>query len=274
MTKVRNVLVGPVLFVVLAGVASCGGGGGGDSPAAPQGQATVFRSASLSGAQEVPPVTTMATGRGAVAVNPTTLAITGGVTFTGLSGAPTGAHIHRADTSIVFGLDQAADNATATVPANTVLSAADYAQLLAGTLYFNVHTVANTNGEIRGAITGTTGVTVGLATPNGGQEVPPNASTAVGRGILVVDSTTREILIAYVTHNVIGANAAHIHAGIPGVIGGIRITLNLGTNVATAAQGAVMTAQDMADLAINYLYFNVHSPTYPDGEIRGQITVQ
>jgi len=273
-TKVRNALIGLFVVAFLAGVASCGGGGGYDSTPASQGQATVVRSTSLTGAQEVPPVVTAATGRGAVVVNPTTMEITGGVTFTGLSGNPTGAHIHRADTNIVFGLVQAVDNATATVPAGTVLSGADYAELLAGTLYFNVHTAANPNGEIRGQITGTTGVTTGLATLNGAQEVPPNASMATGRGTLVVDSTTREILIGYVTHNVAGANAAHIHTGIPGVIGGVRVTLNLGTNVATAPQGATMTAQDMADLAINYLYFNVHNPTYPDGEIRGLIAVQ
>ncbi len=34
-------------------------------------------------------------GVGGVVVNPTTRAITGGITFSGLTGAPTGAHIHR-----------------------------------------------------------------------------------------------------------------------------------------------------------------------------------
>lgn len=215
------------------------------------------------------------TGRGAVVVNPTTLEITGGITFTGLTGAPTGAHIHRADTNIAIGLVQAADNATATVPANTVLSSADYAELLAGTLYFNVHTAANGNGEIRGQITGTTGVTAGLATLNGAQETPSNASAATGRGTIVFDSTTRAILICYDTHNVAGANASHIHTGAPGVAGPADVVvLTAGTNVYTAPVPTTLTAQQVTDLSAGNTYFNVHSATYAGGEIRGQIAVQ
>ena len=48
----------------------------------------VIRSASLTGAQEVPPTGATGTGRGAVIVNPTTKEITGGITFAGLTGAP------------------------------------------------------------------------------------------------------------------------------------------------------------------------------------------
>lgn len=354
MTKIRNVLIGLLVSVVVSGVASCGGGGGYGDSATPtytvggtisgsagtvvlqlngggnlsmpapgsftftgalvsgttynvtliaanqtctvtngagtvsganitnvtiactaQTTQIVIRSASLSGAQEVPPVTTAGTGRGAVVVDPTdpmNIRITGGITFTGLTGAPTGAHIHRGDGTPFISLS--ADNASASVPAGTTLSSADYAELLAGTLYFNVHTAMNVNGEIRSQINVQGGVITGLATLNGAQEVPPNVSTATGRGTLVIDSATREVLIAYLTHNVAGANAAHIHTGTSGYVGGVRVGLNLGTSVATAPQGATLTAQDLADLALNYLYFNVHSPTYPDGEIRGQIAVQ
>src|SRR6267378_3301542 len=117
-----------------------------------QGTQKVIRSALLNGAQ----AGTMATGTGAggVVVDPTTKEITGGITFAGLTGVRTGAHIHRADASIAIALVLAADNATATVPAGAtsgtgpVLSNADYAELLAGTLYFNVHTMANGGGEI------------------------------------------------------------------------------------------------------------------------------
>src|SRR5713226_9631290 len=123
MKNVRSILIGLMVSAVLVGVASCGGGGGGGSSMPAAAAATVIRSASLTGAQEVPPTGATGTGRGAVVVDPTTMAITGGITFTGLTGNPTGAHIHRLNTSIVVGLVQAADNATATVPAGTVLSA-------------------------------------------------------------------------------------------------------------------------------------------------------
>src|SRR5712691_2788704 len=246
----------------------------------------VIRSASLTGAQEVPPTGATGTGRGAVVINPTTREITGGISFTGLTANPTaGAHIHRADNTIVFGLDQTADIATtATVPAGTtpatgqVLSVNDYAELLAGTLYFNVHTVANPGGEIRGQINIQGGVIAGLAPLNGAQE--GNTSTATGRGTIVLDSTTRAILIAYVTHNVAGANAAHIHTGAPGVSGPANVvTLTAGTNVYTApvsttATPTTLSAQNVTDLNAGNTYFNVHSGTFPNGEIRGQIVVQ
>src|SRR5712691_3945423 len=240
----------------------------------------VIRSASLTGAQEVPPTGATGTGRGAVVVNPTTKEITGGVTFTGLTGAPTGAHIHRANGDIAISLVLAADNATATVPAGAtpatgpVLSDADYAELLAGTLYFKVHTTMNSGGEIRGQINIQGGVTAGLAPLNGAQE--GTTSTATGQGTIVFDSTTRDILICYVTHNVSGANAAHIHTGAPGVSGPANVvTLTAGTNVYTAPSPTTLTTQNVTDLDADNTYFNIHSPApYTNGEIRGQIVVE
>ena len=236
----------------------------------------VIRSALLNGAQAG--TTATGTGVGGVVVDPTdpmNIKITGGITFSGLTGNPTvGAHIHRADNTIVFGLDQTANIATtATVPAGTVLSSADYAELLAGTLYFNVHTPMNSGGEIRGQINIQGGVIAGLAALDGAQE--GNASTATGRGTIVLDSATRQILTAYATHNVSGATVAHIHTGAPGVSGPPDVvTLTLGTNVVTAPQGATITMQNVTDLNAGNTYFNVHSGTFPNGEIRGQIAVQ
>jgi len=241
----------------------------------------VIRSALLNGAQENPPVTTAATGVGGVIVNPTTKEITGGITFTGLTGVPTGAHIHRANGDIAIALVLAADNATATIPAGTtvatgpVLIDADYAELLAGTLYFNVHTAMNSGGEIRGQINLQGGVLAGLAALDGTQA--QTASTAVGRGAVVVDSATRQILTGYATHNVISPSAAHIHTSAPTRDGNIEVGLTLGTNVVTASQGAMFTATDVQDLNANYLYFNIHSAncmTCGGGEIRGQILAQ
>ena len=247
---------------------------------AAQGTEKVIRSARLDGAQ----AGTMATGTGAggVIVDPTTKEITGGVTFTGLTGAPTGAHIHRANGTIAIGMVLAADNATATLPAGTtagtgpVLSDADYAELLAGTLYFNVHTVANGGGEIRGQINVQGGVTAGLAALDGTQE--GNASTAVGRGTIVFDSATRNILICYANHDVANTSVAHIHTGAPGVSGPPNVvTLTQGTNVyyaPTTPSPVMLTTTNVTDMNAGNTYFNVHSAAFPNGEIRGQIAVQ
>ena len=50
--------------------------------------------AALSGAQEVPPVNTAASGTAEVQLNTNTNALTWKVTYSGLSAAPTGGHIH------------------------------------------------------------------------------------------------------------------------------------------------------------------------------------
>jgi hypothetical protein len=283
MTNVRNVLISLVASAVLAGiVVSCGGGGGGSSTPPPAAAAApVLRSSALDGPQAGFPAVT-GTGRGAVAVvsvNPTTMEITGGISFAGLTGAPIanpgGAHIHQtSDNGIVIPLIVNADNATATIAPGTILTTDLYDKLLAGQLYFNVHTAMHGGGEIRGAITGTTGFITGLATLNGAQQFPPSGSAATGKGTLVVDSVTREILTGYVTHNVAGADGAHIHTGAPGVNTPLTSTvdLNLGTNSATVAQGA--TLPNLTDLNAGNLFFNVTNPTYPSGDIRGQIAIQ
>ena len=278
--NIRNVLIGLIAPAALAGIVSCGGGS--DSPA----PAIVVRSASLSGAQETPPTGATGTGRGAVVVNPTTKEITGGVTFTGLTTIPpTALHIHQAPTGNPAGagipiitLTLLPNNSSATIPARTTLNDAQYAAFVAGELYFNVHTTANSGGEIRGQINGATGITAGLATLNGAQEVPTNASTATGRGTIVFESATPyNVLIAYVTHDVAGANNAHVHTGVPGVSGPANVVnpMTAGTGVYSAPYGATLTAQNVLDFNLGNTYFNVHSPApYTLGEIRGQIAVQ
>ena len=243
---------------------------------------TVVRSASLSGGQESPPTASTATGRGAVIVNPTTLEITGGITFSGLTPSIGGHHIHQAPTGnptangpVIVALVLAPTGGVATVPAGTVLSAAQYTALLAGELYFNVHSAANPGGEIRGQINVRGGVTAGLAGLSASQEVPANASTASGRGTLVFDTATRNIVIAYTTHNVVGASVAHIHTGAPGVSGPANVvTLSAGTSTYTAPNPITLTVQNVNDIGAGNTYFNVHSGAYPGGEIRGQIAIQ
>jgi hypothetical protein len=279
--NIRSVLLGLFASSTVLATVSCGGGDNG-SPPPPPAPATIVRSASLSGAQENPPTASTATGRGAVVVNPTTKEITGGMTFAGLTPTAGGHHIHQAPKGnptqngpVIIGLVLDPSSTVATVPAGTTLTDDQLAALQAGELYFNVHTAANPGGEIRGQITIQGGVTAGLASLNSAQETPPNASTATGRGVIVFDSTTREVLIAYTTHNVSGATVAHIHTGAPGVSGPANVvTLTAGNGVYTAPHPTTLTVQNVTDINAGNLYYNVHSPTYPAGEIRGQIAIQ
>lgn len=289
--KILPIKLAFCVIAMLVTLTGCGGDGGGSSASPAVADATAVRSANLTGASENPPVVTGATGRGAVIVDSTTLEITGGITITGLTPSTGGHHIHMAPAGnptangpVIIGLLLASDGMTAVVPPNSTLTQAQFDALLAGELYFNVHTMANSSGEIRGQINVSGGVIAAVTALNGAQEVAPVITTAVGKGTLVVDQATRDIIIAYVTHDVANTDGAHIHAGLgPGSNGGVIVGLTTldtdfdmaGTNLAIPPAGTQMTAQNVASLLINYLYFNIHSTANlnPGGEIRGDIAV-
>ncbi|MDP9107898.1 MAG: CHRD domain-containing protein [Pseudomonadota bacterium] len=108
----------------------------------------------LTGAQEVPPVTTMAAGTGAIVVG-ADKSVSGSVTTTGIAG--TAAHIHQGamgvNGGVVVPLTKTGDT-TWSVPAGAKLTDEQYSAYQAGNMYVNVHSAANPNGEIRGQLGG------------------------------------------------------------------------------------------------------------------------
>ena len=106
----------------------------------------------LGGNQEIPPVTTSASGIGTFTVG-ADKSVSGSVTISGMSA--TVAHIHQAAAGttgpIIIPLTQTSDNVWA-VPAGAKLTDAQYESYKAGNLYYNVHSAAFKSGEIRGQI--------------------------------------------------------------------------------------------------------------------------
>ena len=106
---------------------------------------------SLSGSEEVPPVTVPGTGSGSfrVAEDGT---ISGSVSTKDVQG--TMAHIHRgakgANGPVIVPLDKNGD--TYTVPAGRKLTPEQMNDLKAGNLYVNVHTNRYKGGEVRGQL--------------------------------------------------------------------------------------------------------------------------
>ncbi|MCI2808815.1 CHRD domain-containing protein [Eoetvoesiella caeni] len=103
----------------------------------------------LSGAHEVPAVTTSAKGNGTITVGDDK-AVSGSVTTSGVVG--TMAHIHEAAAGkngpVIIPLEKKGDNQWA-VPANAKLTDAQYKAYKEGNLYVNVHSAEHKGGEIR-----------------------------------------------------------------------------------------------------------------------------
>lgn len=108
----------------------------------------------LQGSQEVPPVNTAASGRGVITIKPDR-SVNGSITTTGINA--TAAHIHEAargvNGPVIVPLVRTSENVWS-VPAGAMLTESQYAAHRAGNLYFNVHSAAHPNGEIRGQIGG------------------------------------------------------------------------------------------------------------------------
>ena len=109
----------------------------------------------VTGAQEVPPVTTGGSGTIDTTFDKMTNVLTWTVTYSGLSGPVTAAHFH--------GPAAAGANAGVAVPftgdlsspirGKATLTAAQAADFTGGRWYVNLHTAKNPGGEIRGQLT-------------------------------------------------------------------------------------------------------------------------
>jgi hypothetical protein len=232
-------------------------------------QTTVFTSM-LNGEQEVPAAVTGALGTGTLSLDLPSRNIRGSITLDGLNA--TAAHIHQGDAGVngpvIVPLVQTSPGVWS-VGEGATLTEAQVNALNAGGLYFNAHTAANPNGEIRGQI----GREVLTAQLSPRQEVPATASSATGTGVLAVDPVTGR-LTARITVSGMAATAAHIHEGATGVNGPIIFPLAQtapGSGVWVSAADATMTEAQLAALRGGRLYFNAHSVAFPGGEIRGQI---
>jgi hypothetical protein len=260
------------LRVVLLSLALAGCGGSDDPPAPPPPPTPdpVTRTVLMAGVQEVPAVASPATGKGSLTLDRATGALTGSVTLDGMTA--TSAHIHDgaagANGGVIVTLAETSAGVWS-VPANTVLNAAQIASFGSGGLYVNAHSAANAGGEIRGQI----GMEVYAASLSGKQGVPANASTASGAGSVVLDPATR-MLTGGFTLTGMTATMAHIHSGAAGSNGGVVVTLAespAGSGKWMVPASTTLTEAQVTALRAGELYFNAHSSAAPSGEVRGQI---
>ncbi len=114
---------------------------------------TVFQcSASLDGNQEVPPSGAAGTGTASVTYNDVSNALSWNIAYSGLTGAPFGAHFHRAAAGINGPVIVVIPVGPSPMIGNGNLLQVDEASFLTGNVYINIHTPAHPPGEIRGQV--------------------------------------------------------------------------------------------------------------------------
>jgi mono/diheme cytochrome c family protein len=214
-----------------------------------------LRFAALSGANEVPAVTTTASGTGVLALNPTTNQVSGFVKTSGITGIA--AHVHEGAAGVNGGVivpmaETSAGSGLWVVPAGSVLSAGQVVSFNAGNLYFNVHSAANGGGEIRSQIVPAT-IKIGNATLSGANEVPAVTTAASGTGIMALNSVTQLVAGNVQTTGIVGT-VAHVHEATAGVAGPVRVPLTLTPPLSTFKSPLAVSTTSLEDGLIGSAY--------------------
>ena len=104
---------------------------------------------------------------------------------------------------------------------------------------------------------------------SGSQEVPPTKSTAKATGQITVapdGAVSGAIVVTGMT-----PTAAHIHDGAAGKNGPVIVKLDRTESGFAVPAGAKFTEAQLAAFKAGGTYVNVHSETFPAGEVRGQL---
>ena len=103
-------------------------------------------------------------------------------------------------------------------------------------------------------------------------EVPPSDSAGIGTLTATYDTATKKLSWTGTVSGLTGnATAAHFHGSAePGKNAGVLVPAPKVT--AGPFEGsATLTAEQARALVAGNTYFNVHTPTNPNGELRGQV---
>ena len=114
----------------------------------------VAYTADLKGASEKPPTDSKGTGVVNASYDTTSKKLTWTITYSGLSGPATAAHFHgpAAPDANAPPVVPISGNLKSPIEGNATLTAPQASDLQAGRWYFNLHTAAHKDGEIRGQL--------------------------------------------------------------------------------------------------------------------------
>ena len=228
----------------------------------------------LSGDEEVPVVTTAATGLAAVTTNRDTGAVAIHLRASGADTA-TAAHLHSAYAGdvggVLVGLTQDGGDAGHWFEEQGQLDAAGLDDYRQGRSYVNLHTPANPGGELRGQLA-PRDIRVLLSPMDGDQVVPAVATGETGVAATTVNLATRRFAI-FVNASFEDGLTAGVRRGAAGMNGPEVLALAQDPTVASRWSGVVETLDKptLANYRAGELYARVTTAAQTEGLIRGQI---
>lgn len=243
------------------------------NPVDPNFTKDILVSTRMNGGNEVPAVTTNGIGVATIVFNSTYTQATINATVSNLSGNVTGAHIHKGaagtNGSVLFNFTDRLKNGRLT--ATFDVTNADVASLINGEYYFNVHTMANPGGEVRGQL-GLESAAAFMGMATSAQENP--AVNSIGKALVSViytDNTSMIEINMQATDLSGPITAIHLHKGAIGVNGPVVLNL-MPSLIGNSVKAKFMAPDLLADLKAGNIYLNIHTEAFPSGEIRAQLS--
>ncbi|MEO7263590.1 MAG: CHRD domain-containing protein [Ferruginibacter sp.] len=240
-------------------------------------------SLTYSGANENPPNSSTATGTVIGTYDDLTNKIFYTVSFTGLTTAATGAHFHAPATTtangpVIVPFTNFPAATSGTYSGSATISDLQETQLFAGLWYANIHSSTYPGGELRVQVilgAASNSIYTFSQTYSGLSEVPPNASTATGTVSGTFNSSTNRVIYT-VNYSGLSANAtgAHFHApALPTANAPVIVSFSNfpATTAGTYSGTAIVSDLNKTHFLSNLWYANIHTATFPGGEIRAQI---
>ncbi|MCZ2357187.1 MAG: CHRD domain-containing protein [Bacteroidia bacterium] len=236
--------------------------------------------AELSGAKQMPPVTTNAKGVAIILIPRALNKVYIWATTSGLTGTITSCHLHKAPDGQSGGviLDLTAIKSERHIFGNVaIVPTITLADLIAGNIYLNIHTAANSSGEIRGNFNWIKGLHFDTFM-NGASVMPaattdavglttlwtsPNLDTLYYRMLAVGDKLTSEITSARICNGIVGSNGTTVHSMNTNTIGDV-------SGFWKASDAAPFDLTNLQKFLKNEMYVQVNTTLNASGEIRGQ----
>ena len=248
----------------------------------------------LNGGQEVPPVTTSASGVGLVSIDRDQTSAHYMFVVNGLEGTFSAAHFHTARPGVNGGViydiadsfnDFGAADGYWDERSNPIFDASPLFR--SGRVYANVHTTLHGGGEIRGNVIRASNLFSELpfdpqfsdhlmvaAMLNGSEVVPAVTTTAIGLATLYFDADKTRASINITATGLSGPiTGVDIYEGDFGTNGSILYTLD---NVGNRVQDDItdIEAIELTSIMNNATYVSIKTAAHPNGEIRGQLNLE